>query len=73
MTAGGMVDAWERALDALDAAGTPAVDGYGRRLELITLPDELLAQVDPRRVVSDGTRLPEDVESWERHVREGER
>jgi hypothetical protein len=34
------------------------------------LPDDLLALTDPRQVVVDGTRLPEDVERWDRFVAE---
>ena len=39
-------------------------------LTLDILPEDLLAQVDPRQVVADATRLPEDVVSWERYVAE---
>jgi hypothetical protein len=46
-----------------------AVDGYGRPLGLWVLPDDLLAQVDPRSMVADGTKLPEDVEPWIPYVR----
>ncbi|MFT5459968.1 MAG: hypothetical protein ACI9K2_006483, partial [Myxococcota bacterium] len=64
-----MAALWSSTLEALDDAGTPAVDAFGRRLELAGLPEDLLEQVDPRRVVSDATRLPEDVESWTQFVR----
>jgi hypothetical protein len=63
-----MVALWDAALDVVEAAGTPPVDGYGRRLRLPVLPGDLLRQVDPRQVVADGTRLPEDVVDWERFV-----
>jgi len=50
-------------------AEVAAVDGYGRALGLHVLPDDLLAQVDPRSMVADATRLPEDVEPWIPYVR----
>jgi hypothetical protein len=65
-----MVRLYDEALAALRAEGGPAVDGYGRELTLDLLPDELLAQVDPRVVVADGARLPEDIVSWPRFVAE---
>jgi hypothetical protein len=37
---------------------------------LANLPDNLLEQVDPRVVVADGARLPEDVVSWVSYVRQ---
>ena len=54
----------------LRKAGKPAADAYGRPLTLDLLPPDLLAQVDPRQVVAKGTRLPEDVVSWQRYVEE---
>jgi len=65
-----MVRLWNEALADLRAEGDPAVDGYGRPLTLDVLPHELLEQVDPRVVVADGKRLPEDVVSWTRYVAE---
>ena len=65
-----MVRLWNEALAGLRGEGAAAVDGYGRELTLDVLPDELLAQVDPRVVVADGKRLPEDVVSWPRYVAE---
>lgn len=63
-----MVRLWNEALAALAREGTPAIDAYGRSLTLDLLPDELLVQVDPRVMVADGTRLPEDIVSWTAHV-----
>lgn len=63
-----MAKLWNEALDALDKDGKPARDAFGRRLKLTVLPEDLLALVDPRLVVVDGTRLPEDVESWSAYV-----
>ena len=47
-------------------------DAFGRPLRLSVLPDELVALTDPRVVVADGTRLPEDIEAWVRFVRRSE-
>ncbi|MEQ1508175.1 MAG: hypothetical protein ABMB14_38450, partial [Myxococcota bacterium] len=63
-----MVDAWNGALADLDAAGDPAVDGYGRELTLDVLPPDLLVLTDPRQIVSDGARLPEDFVGWVQFV-----
>jgi hypothetical protein len=63
-----MVAIWDGALDALEAEGKPVVDGYGRRLSLAVVPVDLLAQVDPRKLVSDATRMPEDAEDFVQYV-----
>jgi len=68
MTPERMVKMWNDTLHDLSKAGKPAVDAYGRPLTLDMLPDDLLAQVDPRQVVTTGTRLPEDVVSWQHYV-----
>lgn len=62
---------WKQALDACAKRGEPVVDGWGRRLRLSRLPEDLLMLTDPRVVVAVGTRLPEDVESWVDYVRKG--
>ena len=49
------------------------VDAHGRPLHLHLLPDDLLAEADPRHQVRDGARLPEDIEAWVPWVREQER
>ncbi len=64
MTPPKMAKLWERALDECHKRGQPVTDAFGRRLKLSQLPSDLLALVDPRAVVVQGTRLPEDVESW---------
>jgi hypothetical protein len=58
-----MVAIWEEAL-----AAHPAEDPFGRRLHLSVLPRDLLALTDPRFMMSDGARVPEDVESWTPYV-----
>lgn len=65
-----MVALYRAALADLRSDGEPAVDAFGRELRLTLLPGELLAQLEPQQVVSDATRLPEDLVSLERHVRE---
>ena len=64
MTPATMARLWKAALDALDARKEPNTDVWGRRLRLHRLPADLLALTDPRAVVIQGTRLPEDVENW---------
>ena len=44
-------------------------DVIGRPMKLELLPDELINLTDPRLVVADGTRLPEDIEAWTRFVK----
>lgn len=65
MTAERMVALWEKTL-----AAHPAEDPFGRALHLSILPRELLALADPRVVVSNAARLPEDVENWPAYVAE---
>lgn len=55
---------WKKAVERAAEKGTPATDAYARPLRLSELPPDLLALTDPRMVVVDGTRLPEDVENW---------
>ena len=55
---------WAKALDSLEQKQQPARDAWGRKLKLHRLPADLLALTDPRAVVVNGTRLPEDVENW---------
>lgn len=63
-----MVALWDGALADLRATGEPAVDGYGRELTLEVLPPQLLALTDPRTLVSDAARLPEDFVGWTQYV-----
>jgi hypothetical protein len=62
---------WNAALATLSKDGKPAVDGYGRELVLRNLPSDLLDQLDPRALASDGTRLSEDVTDWKTFVATG--
>ena len=64
-----MLKLWDDALDAAKDKGAVVTDAFGRRLSLRLLPDDLVALTDPRLVVADGTRLPEDVEAWVRFVK----
>ncbi|KFA89840.1 MG2 domain-containing protein [Archangium violaceum] len=64
LSSAGMAKLWEKALEACEKRGEAVTDAYGRRLKLSRLPQELLALTDPRAVVVNGTRLPEDVENW---------
>ncbi len=68
MTPATMVSLWKRALDACAQRGDAVDDAYGRRLRLSRLPADLLVLADPRAVIAQGTRLPEDIESWTEHV-----
>jgi hypothetical protein len=68
MHPGTMARLWEQALAACEKRGESVRDAYGRRLKLSLLPAPLLGLVDPRQVVVEGTRLPEDVESWAMYV-----
>ena len=70
MTPARMAGFWREARGAVEAEGGQATDAYGRALRLSMLPADLLALTDPRQVVVDGTRLPEDVERWDRFVAE---
>lgn len=63
LTAKEMVALWEKTLVA-----TPARDPFDNPLHLSALPADLLALVNPRFMVSDGARLPEDVENWPQYV-----
>lgn len=52
-----------------DAAAAQRPDPFGLPLTLDQLPEELLSLADPRLVVVDATRLPEDLEPWSGWVR----
>ncbi|MFZ5477210.1 MAG: MG2 domain-containing protein [Myxococcota bacterium] len=65
LTAKQMASLWAKTL-----AAHPAEDAFGRPLALANLPPDLLALTDPRFMVSDGARLPEDVEDWAAFVAE---
>ncbi len=51
-------------LDRRDSEGLPYTDPWERRLELYLLPESLLALCEPRVLVRDATRVPEDVVNW---------
>lgn len=64
-----MASFWRDAVRDMSRNGKRPIDAYDRTLTLDVLPNDLLVQVDPRTVVADGTRLPEDVTDWVRWVR----
>jgi hypothetical protein len=64
MTPQVMAQLWSKALDAMEKKKESPKDFWGRRLRLHRLPGDLLALTEPRQVVIDGTRLPEDSENW---------
>ncbi len=55
---------WNKAISSVEARKESARDAWGRTLRLHRLPADLLALTEPRQVVVDGTRLPEDSENW---------
>lgn len=63
-----MARLWSAALAKVAARGERVDDAYGRRLTLSRLPGDLLELTDPRMVIVQGTRLPEDVENWAQWV-----
>lgn len=69
MTPKRMAELFTSARDAVQARGERVDDAYGRPLRLSRLPQDLLALTDPRLVVIEGTRMPEDVENWQAWVR----
>jgi hypothetical protein len=68
MTPATMARLWGRALDAVEAKQESARDAWGRRLRLHRLPTDLLALTEPRAIVVNGTRLPEDMQNWSQWV-----
>ena len=64
-----MAELWGAAISDCEKRGEKVTDAFGRTLLLHRLPEDLLAMIDPRQVVADGTRLPEDVENWSAWVR----
>ncbi len=63
LTAKKMVEIWDAAL-----VKRPAKDPFGRPLRLSNLPVELRRLADPRVMVADASRLPEDVENWDLYI-----
>jgi hypothetical protein len=64
-----MARLWKQAMEQSEAKKLPVTDAFGRELRLHRLPPDLLALTDPRSVVVNGTRLPEDVENWSAWVK----
>lgn len=64
---------WVATLDDLSGQDVPVTDAFDRRMDVGTLPEELLERLDPREVASDATRLPEDLTSWTDWVLEEQR
>ncbi|RKH00356.1 MG2 domain-containing protein [Corallococcus carmarthensis] len=60
----GLARLWAESLAACEQRGQKVTDAFGRKLRLSRLPQDLLALTDPRAVVVNGTRLPEDVVNW---------
>lgn len=59
-----MAQLWNTSLDVVEARKESARDAWGRRLRLHRLPMDLLALTEPRAVIVNGTRLPEDNQNW---------
>ena len=59
-----MASLWKKAIASVEARKESASDAWGRQLRLFRLPADLLALTEPRQVVIDGKRLPEDTENW---------
>jgi hypothetical protein len=70
MTNARLAEMYDAALDAVRDSGRPVVDSYGVEVTLGVLPPELLTLADPRELVGDATRLPEDVVDWQVYVHE---
>jgi hypothetical protein len=70
MTPPRMFKIWQSTVSAAQKKGTDVSDAFGRPVQLRSLPDDLLALVDPRSVIVEGTHLPEDIEPWIPWVRE---
>ncbi|MFO0594511.1 MAG: MG2 domain-containing protein [Myxococcaceae bacterium] len=68
MTPATMARLWSKSLDALEGKKEPVRDAWGRRLRLHRLPADLLALTEPRQVIVNGTRLPEDTQNWAQWV-----
>ncbi len=59
---------WNKSLGALEKKKESVNDAWGRRMRLYRLPYDLLSLTEPRQLVVDGTRLPEDLENWQQWV-----
>lgn len=65
-----VVQLWEKALESCRKQGLTCQDTFGHDLLLTALPPELLNLTDPRFLVVEGTRLPEDMVNWDYWVKE---
>ncbi len=70
MTPKRMLALWNEMLSDRRRQDLPVQDAYGRTLELHRLPYDLLQLTDPRLLVADSRRTPEDVENWHSYVME---
>lgn len=70
LTARRMVKLWEDTLSDRESRDLPYEDAWGEPLHLDRLPPDLLMLADPRGMVLDAARLPEDVENWQAFVAE---
>jgi hypothetical protein len=68
MTPPVMARLWNQSLDVVEDRKESARDAWGRKLRLHRLPADLLAMTEPRAVVINGTRLPEDSQNWPQWV-----
>lgn len=63
-----MARLWRESLTGLEQRQDSARDAWGRLLRLHRLPADLLALTEPRLLVVNGTRLPEDIQNWSQWV-----
>ena len=63
-----VAELWRTARAAAEAAGHPTTDAYGEPLTLHRLPPDLLDLTSPHGIVTDGARLPDDLENWPQWV-----
>jgi hypothetical protein len=63
-----MARLWKASLEGLERRNEPAHDAWDRPLRLHRLPADLLALTEPRLLVVDATRLPEDIQNWSQWV-----
>ncbi len=59
---------WRVARKAAAAKGNDVTDAYGEPLQLHRLPPDLLDLTAPHAIVTDGARLPDDLENWPQWV-----
>ena len=64
LTPSQVAELWRTARERAAAAGHPVLDAYGAPLLLHRLPPDLLDMTAPHAIVTDGARLPDDLENW---------